>query len=210
MKLRLASYPATALANVVTCFPMHPTIHDSLLRRLRLLLPFFLAVLFTAGCSTIPENGALLAAKLTEGIERNQTETEKIIAALAETQRAILGEKWKSIYKAIEDAYMEQQGVADGKDLTHDQRRAIAVRAGNVWEKLRADIDAVESSLIKQSRANTAQLMEINSTIQKYLLSLEKLDASQRAVISKLEGVTGVNFSSLTGLADQLITNFKP
>lgn len=182
----------------------------SRLRHHVLLLPILLAALLIVGCSTIPKNGALLAAKLGEGLERNQAETEKIIAALADTQRAILGEKWKPLYKSIEEAYMAKHGVADAKDLTQDQRRAIAVQSGNVWEKLRGEIDAVEAGLIKQSRANTAQLAEINSTIQKYLLSLEKLDASQRAVLGRLEGITGVNLSSLTGLADKLVNEFTP
>lgn len=174
------------------------------------MLPILLATLLVAGCSTIPKNGALLAAKLGEGLERNQAETEKIIAALADTQRTILGEKWKPLYKSIEEAYMAKHGVADARDLTQDQRRAIATQSGNVWEKLRGEIDDVEASLKKQSRANTAQLVEINSTIQKYLLSLEKLDASQRVVLDKLGAVTGVNLSSLTGLADKLITEFNP
>jgi hypothetical protein len=186
----------------------HPTMPR--LRHCLLLLPLLLAALLTVGCSTIPKNGALLAAKLGEGLERNQAETEKIIVALADTQRAILGEKWKPIYKSIEDAYMEKHGVADARDLTHDQRRAIATQSGNVWEKLRGEIDAVEAALKKQSRANTAQLVEINSTIQKYLLSLEKLDASQRAVLGRLEGVTGINLGSLTGLAEKLVSEFQP
>jgi len=173
-------------------------------------LPLIWAALLVTGCSTIPKNGALLAGKLTEGIERNQRETEKIITALADTQRAILGEKWKSIYQRVETAYMEKHAVADGKELSEDQRRAIATQSGNVWEKLRGDIDAVEANLIKQSRANTAQLVEINSTIQKYLLSLEKLDESRNAVVGKLQEVTGVNLSSLPGLADKLINEFKP
>lgn len=179
-------------------------------RRYILMLPVLLAALLVNGCSTIPKNGALLAAKLGEGLERNQAETEKIIVALADTQRAILGEKWKPLYKTIEEAYMTKHGVADARDLTQDQRRAIAVQSGNVWEKLRGEIDAVEAGLIKQSRANTAQLVEINSTIQRYLLSLEKLDASQRAVLGKLEGVTGINLSSLTGLAEKLVNDFNP
>jgi len=187
---------------------LHPTL--SRLRRHLLVLPLFWAALLVTGCSTIPKNGALLAAKLGEGLQRNQAETEKIIAALADTQRTILGEKWKPLYKSIEEAYMAKHGVTDAKDLTQDQRRAIATQSGNVWEKLRGEIDAVEAGLVKQSRANSAQLVEINSTIQKYLLSLEKLDASQRAVLDRLEGVTGVNLSSLTGLADKLINDFSP
>jgi len=35
-------------------------------------------VLFLIGCATIPKNASVLNQKVSEGIERNQTETEKI------------------------------------------------------------------------------------------------------------------------------------
>jgi len=55
----------------------------------------FWGTLALTGCASIPKNGAVLSARVSQGIERNQTETEKIIHALADVERAVLDERWE-------------------------------------------------------------------------------------------------------------------
>ena len=188
---------------------MKPNQHPS--RRLpHLALALAACVFLTSGCTTVPRNGALLAAKVGEGIQRNQTETEKVIAALAATQRAILDEEWDNLYVKVETGYMGKNGITEGAALTQDDRNNIAANMSKVWEELSDAIDAKEQELVAQSRVNTAALVEMNETVQRYLLSAEKLDESRTAIVGKLSAITGVDFSGLGGLADSLLDNFNP
>jgi len=163
-----------------------------------------------AGCTTIPKNGALLSAKLTEGIQRNQAETEKIITALAATQRAILDEQWDDLYVKVESAYLEKNGIGDSASLTQDQRSTLAANMSKVWEDLSGAIDAKEAELIAQSRENTAQLIAMNESVQMYLLSVEKLDVTRTAIAGRVSAITGLDLNGLGTLADRLLANFNP
>lgn len=183
----------------------HPASH-----RLHAALALTACILFFAGCTTVPKNGALLSAKLTEGIQRNQAETEKIIVALAATQRAILDEKWDGLYVQVETAYLEKNGISDSASLTQDQRSSISANMSKVWEDLSGAIDAKEAELIGQSRENTAQLVAMNESVQMYLLSVEKLEASRAAISERVSAITGLDLHGLGTLADRLLENFNP
>jgi len=177
-------------------------------RRTALAMTLGLAVLLLAGCPTIPKNGALLAAELTKGLERNQTETEKIITALAEIQRTILSEGWERIHAQVEKGYRAENKLAADAPLNEVQRAEVAAVAAKTYYDLRAVIAAKEADLKAATRGNTTQLIAINETVQKYLLSVEKLDASRTAITGQLQQLTGIDFSSLNGLAGQLLKNF--
>jgi len=183
----------------------HPTRRPPLV-----VLALAACILLFSGCTTVPKNGALLSAKLTEGIQRNQSETEKIITALADTQRAILSDNWEIIYAKVERGYREINGLGADAALDDTQRSEVAAVAAKTYYDLRAVIAAKEDELKGATRANAAQLVEINETVQKYLLSVEKLDASRNAVLDKLQKVAGIDFSSITGLAGQLLAPFQP
>lgn len=174
-------------------------------RGLARVLPAFAAVLLFAGCSTIPRNGALLATRLTEGIERNQMETEKIIVAMADVQRTILSEHWEKLHQSIEAGYRSRNGLAAASVLNEQQRGEVAAVAAKTYYDLRGIIAAKEAELVARTRANSRQLTEISGTLQKYLLSLEKLDAAQAAAVASIGKITGVDFSGLGTLANDLL-----
>lgn len=178
-------------------------------RLARFLIPAVCILSFT-GCTTIPKNGALLSAQVTEGILRNQAETEKIIDALAATQREILDEKWDELYVKVEAAYMRRNSVTDPAALTQDDRSSIAANMSKVWEDLSAEIDAKETELVAKSRENTAQLVAMNESVQRYLLSVEKLDETRNAISGRVSAITGLDLQSFGGLADRLLRNFNP
>ncbi|HUG13236.1 MAG TPA: hypothetical protein VMM36_19620 [Opitutaceae bacterium] len=185
-------------------------IHHPARPRIRVALALAACVFLFAGCTTIPKNGALLSARLSEGIQRNQAETEKIITALAATQRAILDEEWDGLYVKVETAYLEKNGISDSASLTQDQRSTLAANMSQVWEDLSGAIDAKEAELIAQSRENTVQLVAMNESVQMYLLSVEKLDASRAAIAQRVSAITGLDLNGLGTLADRLLENFNP
>lgn len=181
----------------------------SRVRLARFLIPAICALFFT-GCTTIPKNGALLSAQVTEGILRNQAETEKIIAALAATQREILDEKWDDLYVKVEAAYMRRNSVSDPAALTQDDRSSIAANMSKVWEDLSAEISAKETELVAKSRENSAQLVAMNESVQRYLLSVENLDETRSAIAGHVSAIIGLDLQSFGGLADRLLRNFNP
>jgi CRISPR/Cas system-associated endonuclease Cas1 len=164
-----------------------------------------LAVLLTAGCSTIPKHASILNEKVSEGIRRNQVETEKIITALADVQRAILDQEWDNLYQKIEQKYMSSKNIADPNSFSDDDRRRIAANAAKTYYDLLGEINLKEYELKLQSRQNAEKLIEINNEISKYLLSLERLDQARNNVLQKLGELTGIDFSKLDGLTKKLI-----
>jgi hypothetical protein len=157
------------------------------------------------GCQTVPKNGAILAGKLTEGIQRNQAETEKIITALADVQRTILSEHWERVYASVESGYRAKSSLAASVTLSDKHRSEIAAVAAKTYYDLRALISVKEEELKSKSRANSRQLTDIGEGLQKYLLSVEQFETTRNAAVSKLTGIVGVDSSSLNGLAKTLI-----
>ena len=165
------------------------------------LFPVFLI----AGCSTIPENASILNEKVSEGIKRNQVETEKIITALADVQRAILDEEWDNLYQKIEEKYMSSKNITDPSALSQGDRRRIAANAAKTYYGILNKINSKEKILKLQSRQNAEKLIETNDEISKYLLSVVRLDEARANVVQKLGELTGVNISELDGFTKSLI-----
>lgn len=165
----------------------------------------FLCVVSLSGCSSIPENGAILNQKVSDGISKNQAETEKIIKALADVERAILDREWDSIYVKIETAYLTKYAIADAASLTQNQRKAIAANAAKTYYDLLDKIAVVETRLVSQTQANSETIIEINDEVTKFLLSTETLDQASNKVKGKLSEIVGIDVTSLPGLAKNLI-----
>lgn len=170
----------------------------------RILIPLVLAPLLL-GCASIPENAALLNQRVADGIERNQAETDAIIATLAEVERAVLDRHWDELYQRIETAYLAKHGIADASALDHDQRRAIAATAADAHFRIRDAIDAKETELRNRTRANTQTLVDLNGEVTKYLASVHDLDTAEAAVAQRLGELTGVDIHELLGIARDII-----
>lgn len=166
---------------------------------------FFLVTLLLVGCSSIPKHASILNQQVSEGISKNQTEVEKIIKALADVERAILDQKWDMIYAKVENAYIRRHALADAASLTQDQRRAVAANAAKTYYDLLDKISEIERVLVSRTRANSNTIIEINDEVTKYLLSLEELDVAKSNINSKLSNILGVDLSSISGLANNLI-----
>lgn len=169
------------------------------------LLILLLVVVPLAGCGTVPKNGSVLNQKVSEGIQKNQLEVEKIIKALADVERAILDQEWDNIYVKVEKAYMTKHSVATAASLTQDQRKAIAANAAKTYYDLLGKIAAIERTLVAQTQANSKTLVETNDEVTKYLLSVEKLDVATSNIKNKLASLVGIDLSSISGLAKNLI-----
>ncbi len=168
-------------------------------------LLFTLSAMLMAGCSSIPENGSILNQQVSEGIVKNQAEVEKVIKALADVERAILDEEWDTIYLKVENAYLKKNSVADSASLTQDHRRAIAANAAKIYYDLLNEISKLEIDLVSKTRNNSNILIRINDEVTKYLLSLEELEAAKSNIINHLSTMTEIEFSDMSGLAQNLI-----
>ncbi len=151
------------------------------------------------GCASVPPGAASLAEQLGTGIQRNQTEVEKIIHQFADVERAVLDEKWEGLYADVEKRYLAKRGLASTA-MKQEDRRKVAANAAKVREDLLSEIATIEAGLIASSQKNTKQLTDMTVELQKYLLSLQTLDESRGKVNALVQGVTGVNVQSLSGL----------
>lgn len=168
-------------------------------------LILFLLIVPLFGCSTTPQNGSVLNQRVSDGIERNQVEIEKIIMALGDVERAILDQEWDNIYAKVEKAYMAKNSIATEMSLTQEQRAAIAANAAKTYYDLLEKISSTERTLINQTRANSKTLVDANDEVTKYLLSVEKLESASNNIKEKLSSFVGLDLSSITGLAKSLI-----
>ncbi|MEM5511853.1 hypothetical protein WNY79_03010 [Pseudoalteromonas sp. AS84] len=166
---------------------------------------YFLVAISLVGCNNVPEHGAMLNEKVSEGISKNQVEVEGIINALADVERAILDQKWDEIYGKVESKYILKHSVAAAASLTQPQRRAIAANASQTYFNLLDKISEKEQELISATRANSNTIKSINNEVTQYLLSVEELEAAKSNITSKLSELTGYNLSSISGLASNLI-----
>lgn len=160
------------------------------------------------GCASIPKNGAALSARVSEGIRRNQTETEKIIRALGDVERGILDERWEEIYKKVEDAYRKKHNIATEGQLNFDQRLDVATNAAAVREQLLSEISLAENTLLEQSRVNSQKLLEMNDVVTNYLLSLKNYQEANEAMTGFVSQIIGVDLNRLRGKAEEATKKF--
>ncbi|WP_430409279.1 hypothetical protein [Kordia sp.] len=164
-----------------------------------------LAFLFFLSCATIPKNASVLSSSVTQGIERLQSENEKVIKALADVERAILDESWDSIYNKIEAKYRTKNNIANGTSLTRDQTIDIATGAAAVREELLLTIATKERTLILKSKENSQEVININKEVQNYLLSLEKYDEATTQVNALTKKIIGIDPSQVLGTVNDNI-----
>ncbi|WP_299834046.1 hypothetical protein [uncultured Tenacibaculum sp.] len=166
-----------------------------------------LSTLLIISCATIPKNASVLSASVTQGIERLQTENEKIIKSLADVERAILDESWEDIYNTFESKYRTKYNIASGTILTKNQTIDIATGAAAVREDLLKAISDKENALVLKSKENSQKVISINQEIQNYLLSLKKYDEANQQVNNLTTKIIGVNPSKILGTIDNNLQN---
>jgi hypothetical protein len=169
------------------------------MRRRAFLLLTLVAALGLCGCPAIPKNAAALTAKVSEGILRNQAETERIIHTLAEVERGVLDDRWEEIYQSTETAYRKKKGMTSDAALSFDDRLNVATNAAAVRDGILKEISDIEANLISQSRANSQKVVEMNEEVHRYLLSLQSLQEANDDLSRKLQEITGVDVSGLVG-----------
>ena len=166
------------------------------------LCALLLAIAAATGCSaSVPSQGALLSEKINQGLTRIEQENEKVIAALADVERAILDQRWEQLYASVEQAYLTKHAVA-APALTQDDRRKITATASEARQAILDAINAKQAELVARARANTDAVIELNDAIRRYLLSLEELDATQRQITAQLGALTGFDLGGLRGMAE--------
>ena len=165
-----------------------------------LLLPLSMLL---SDCMATAKNASIVSQKVTEGIERIQTENEKIIFALAETQRAILDEKWDDIYPEVEKKYMKKHNISDGFQLSLQDRKKIASTAAQSREDILNLIAQREADLLKKSRANAQTVIEINDEVIQYLNSLERIGKIRSRVRRSFESMIGIDTEAIKNTVDE-------
>lgn len=172
-----------------------------------LLVALFILLILTS-CASIPKNTSLLSSKVTEGIQKIQTENEKIIKAFANTERLILDTKWNDMYLQIEKQYMNKNNISDQTKFTHDDRRKIAANAAMARENILNEIQQVENDLIKKSRKNTDTVIMMNAEVIKYLTSLEDISVTQNSINDIFKNFIDIDVLELQGITENKINFF--
>ncbi|MCK8600106.1 hypothetical protein [Desulfoferrobacter suflitae] len=170
-------------------------------------LAAFVAIvcILCAGCARVPKNAALLSSSVNGGITRLQAENEKVIRALGDVERGILDEKWEDIYRSAEKKYRSEMVITSSECLTEEQRLDITTIAAAAREEILAQIAAKEEELINDSRKNAQLVIGMNSKVQAYLLSLERLDASRHEISDLFNEITGVDPSLIVGTVEKAL-----
>jgi hypothetical protein len=172
-------------------------------------MKFWLVLLLTAalvGCASVPPGAATLAEQLGTGLQRNQAEVEKITHLFADTERAVLDEKWDALYADTEKRYLAKRGLASAGAMKLEDRRRVAAIAAAAREKLLSEIALIESNFVAASQKNTKQLTDITVEIQKYLLSLQKLDESRAKATELIQGIGGLDLKQLSGMVTKKLS----
>ena len=160
---------------------------------------------FLFGCKAIPKKASILCISVNQGIERMQSETENLIITLGDVERGILDEKWEDIYLKIEDKYREEKGLSSDTILSQNQRIDIATGAVSVREDLLKAISDKENELIAQTRKNTQKVIDINTKVQNYLLSIENYENATDRISKLTEEIAGFNPKSILGTIDRSV-----
>ena len=159
------------------------------------------------GCGSIPENGAVLNQKVTEGIERNQAQVENIIAALAQTQRATLEKKWEVIFPLTVKKYMLDKSVSSDNLLTPDQWNDISVNARNVYQGFLDIINDKEETLIYETKENSNTLMEISEEVSRYFLSTKELEIARLNTARKITELDIISIPSFVEIDPAVVSS---
>lgn len=172
---------------------------------MKLWIALLIGYITFTGCASIPENGALLNAQVSAGIQRHQQAIEIFIKAIADIERNILDEKWEEIYLSSEDEYRSDHHIAQAAQLTLDQRIDIAAIAAAVREDILNTIITKEDYLIGETRHNALLLIDINDCVTEYLLSLQELDRVREDIANKFKSLTGIDMGSLIGTVTSIV-----
>jgi len=165
-----------------------------------LIIPFWL---FFSGCATYSQNAAFVSHQVTEGIQRIQEENEKVIVALAETQRAIFDEKWDDIYATVEKKYMDNNKMTSDSPLKFEDRKKIAATAAQIREDILNIIAQKEGDLLNKSRSNTKTVIGINDEVTRYLNSLEDIGKVRSRIKDHFKNIIGINTDGLRDAVKQ-------
>lgn len=180
-------------------------------RRLLVIMVFVTTALITlsVGCGTISKNASVLNKKVSEGIQKNQSNFEIIITNLANIERKALSDGYATIYDKTEDTYRNKISKPRGgaAQLTPSEIRDIAVIFGKTYFDLKEEIDSKEKQLILQSQQNSEKLIQMNDMVTRYLLSLEKMDSAKKNIANQVGKLTGVDLPSLIGIVRGKIDN---
>jgi hypothetical protein len=171
---------------------------------IRVLVPVVLLP-WLLGCVSVAEHGAVLNERVSAGVARHQGDTERIIAALAEVERAALDAHWDALYARVESAYREKRGLGPEDALDADDRRRIAATSAAAYFEIRSAIDARAAELSARTRSNAEALIAMNGEVTRYLASARDLDAAERAVARRYGEMLGLDIEGLLGLAEELI-----
>ncbi len=129
--------------------------------------------------------------------------------ALADVERAILDEKWDMIYARVEQRYLAHAGTPAPAALTQDDRRRIAANAAQVRNTILDDIATKGTDLVMKSRANARKVIEVNTVVQHYLLSLQEFDEARANIAKAINEITGVDLTGLSGVVNKTIKEFQ-
>jgi hypothetical protein len=161
-----------------------------------------MCLLLVGACASIPKDTVVLSSSVTDGIKKMQIENEKVIKALSDVQRGILDENYGNIYASVSKKYLVKHPILPGTVLTPkqqmDRQMAVSANVTAIRDKLIKDIQGKEDALLKQSRANSAKVIEINEYVQKYLQSLSELKEANDKIRKSLKDITGVDVGKIS------------
>ena len=172
------------------------------MKNLILFSPLILYLLFT-GCATIPKEASSPSLKVTEGIQKMQAGNEKIIKALADTERVILEDKWSDICSKAEKLYSKNHKILEPRRLKKEDLQNIANIAAKTRDTILDEIAKHETELIDQSRSNAGAVLSMNTEVIGYLNSHESIKETQNKINKIFEKLPGINPNVLRGTVER-------
>ena len=151
----------------------------------------------------------MLSASVTQGIQRMEGQTEAMIEALANVERAVLDEGWENMYRSCEAKYRAKNALAADVALSEEQRIQIATIAAAAREQILALIAAKEAELKAQTQKNGQHVIDANHVVQEYLLSLQELDAARSKAEKSIADLTGIEVDKLSRTTERALQKLQ-
>ena len=163
-----------------------------------------LASLGVFGCARTPASAIALSGQVAQGVRHMQADTERVIAALADTQRAALDDAWEATYASAERRFRESEGIG-AAELTLAQRTAVAAIAAATRERALGEIATKQAELVDASRANAGAVLAMHDAVTAHLFSIRSAQHTREEVVTLLDSMTGLDIAPALADLSQMI-----
>lgn len=155
-------------------------------------------------CANIPPGAELANTKVSTGIERLETDTQKILNAYRESLRLAVKADFERIHNAAEKAVRSKRGVPIGTPLNNEQIQEVSGIVLLTFEKANVLIDEKIYETSQTVQKNSATVKTANDDITKLLSSAGRVGVARTEIISTVKDL--IPLPDVSGIIDQAIS----